>query len=219
MAAHETGRVTRAQRTALLRGIYLIVNEGERDPLALAHAALDAGITVIQYRAKRGIDSERLRALRGVTSQRGSLLIMNDDFDAAIAFDADGVHLGPDDAGFERVAAVRASMGERLIGLSCGTVDEARAAGNADYLGIGAVYATASKDDAGAPIGVSGMSAVAAATRLPVAAIGGINESNLASVRDCGVAMAAVISAVASDPDPRNAAQRLVAIWNGVPGT
>jgi thiamine-phosphate diphosphorylase len=219
MAAHEPARVTRAQRAALLRGIYLIVNEGEHDPLALANVALDAGITVLQYRAKRGVDAQRLRALRELTLHRGSLLIVNDDCGAAIAFDADGVHLGPDDAGFDRVAAVRASIGERLIGLSCGTAAEAREAGDADYLGVGAVYATASKDDAGAPIGVNGMSAVAAATRLPVAAIGGINESNLAPVRDTGVAMAAVISAVAGDPDPRDAARRLVALWNGLRGS
>jgi thiamine-phosphate diphosphorylase len=214
MAAHETARVTRAGRAALLRGIYLIVNEGEGDPLALARAALDAGVTVVQYRAKRGIDAGRLRALRAETARHGALLIVNDDWRAALAFDADGVHLGPGDAGFDRVAAVRAELGDRLIGLSCGTPQEARAAGDADYLGTGAVYATASKDDAGAPIGIAGLLAVAGSTALPVAAIGGIGEANLAAVRDSGVAMAAVISAIAGAPDPRAAAGRLAAIWN-----
>jgi thiamine-phosphate diphosphorylase len=214
VATHETARVTRSNRAALLRGIYLIVNEGERDPLELVRAALDAGVAVVQYRAKRGIDAQRLRALRIATTERHALLIVNDDCEAAIAFDADGVHLGPDDAGFDRIAHVRATAGERLIGLSCGTASEVRAAGDADYIGVGAVYATASKDDAGAPIGIAGLLDVARATHLPVAAIGGIDEGNLPAVRDSGVAMAAVISAVAAAADPREAVRRLVRTWN-----
>ncbi|MEO7202441.1 MAG: thiamine phosphate synthase, partial [Candidatus Tumulicola sp.] len=78
----------------------------------------------------------------------------------------------------------------------------------------GAVFATASKDDAGAPIGLDGLRAVAAASTLPAAAIGGIGAANLAEVARTGVAMAAVISAVASAPDPAAAARELVAIWN-----
>jgi thiamine-phosphate diphosphorylase len=215
MAAHETARVTRAARAALLHGIYLIVNEGGPNPLGVAEAALDAGVRVVQYRAKNGIVPERLRALRDLTARRDALLIVNDDTQACLAFDADGVHLGPDDAGFDRTAGVRAALGERLIGLSCGTALEASNAGDADYLGVGAVYATASKSDAGAPIGVAGMLAVVEATPLPIAAIGGITQANLAAVRESGVAMAAVIAAVANAPDPRSAAERLVAIWNG----
>jgi thiamine-phosphate pyrophosphorylase len=181
--------------------------------VAIARAGLDAGITVVQYRAKRGIDASHVRALREATRESGALLIVNDDCHATIEFDADGVHLGPDDAGFDRIANVRAMLGERLIGASCGTPAEARAAGDADYLGVGAVYATASKDDAGLPIGIDGMLAVARATRLPVAAIGGITYDTLADVRASGVAMAAVISAVANAPDPRDAARALVARW------
>jgi thiamine-phosphate diphosphorylase len=210
MATHETARVTRASRAALLRGVYLIVNEGEHDPVAIARAGLDAGVTIVQYRAKRGIHAAHLRALRAATAECGALLIVNDDCDATLAFDADGVHLGPDDAGFDRVANVRATLGDRLIGLSCGTEGEARAAGDADYLGVGAVYATASKDDAGCPIGIAGMLAVAGATHLPVAAIGGITHDSLAEVRASGV----VISAVANAPDPQEAARALVALWN-----
>jgi thiamine-phosphate pyrophosphorylase len=214
MAPHESARVTRSHRATFLRGIYFIVNEGERDPLALARAALNAGIAIVQYRAKRGIDPERLRALRVATRERNALLIVNDDCEATVAFDADGVHLGPDDAGFDRVASVRAIVGERLIGLSCGTAQEALAAGGADYLGVGAVFATGSKDDAGTPIGIDGMLRVARATTLPVAAIGGIGAASLPAVRDSGIAMAAVISAIANAPDPSAAAARLVGIWN-----
>lgn len=214
MATDVPAQLTRAARAERLRGIYLIVNEGGEDPLALAHAALDEGVRMIQYRAKAGIDPQRLRALRAATVARDALLIVNDDYRAALAFDADGVHLGPGDSGFEHVPSVRASLGERLIGLSCGTPAEALAAGDVDYIGTGSVYATASKADAGAPIGIDGLLAVARVTSLPVAAIGGIDERNIAAVREAGVAMAAVISAVASAANPREAARWLVAAWN-----
>lgn len=216
MAAAETARVTRAQRAARLHGIYAIVNEGAPDPATLARAALSAGVRVLQYRAKHGIVAPTLRALRRLTFECGALLIVNDDAAAAVEFDCDGVHLGPGDRGFADVAAVRAQLRDRLIGLSCGTPAEARAAqaGGADYLGIGSVYATASKDDAGAPIGLPGLHRVASAATLPAAAIGGIGPGNLAEVARSGVAMAAVISALAGAADPESAARELVRTWD-----
>lgn len=214
MAAHAAARVTRAQRAVLLRGIYAIVNESERAP-KIAQGVLDAGVRVVQYRAKQGLVAERLFSLRSLTRRYDALLILNDDWRAANDFDCDGVHLGPDDPGFAAPAALRAALGERLIGLSCGTVEEAQLADAAgvDYAGVGSVYATGSKVDAGEPIGIEGLLRVASATSLPVAAIGGVSAANLPQVRRTGVAMAAVISAVAGD-DPYRAAQQLVAMWN-----
>jgi thiamine-phosphate pyrophosphorylase len=215
MATHETARLTRAQRAARLHGIYAIVNEDAR-ALTIANAALDAGVRIVQYRAKNGIGAEHLQALRERTRARSALLIVNDDWRAALAFDCDGVHLGPDDDGFAAVAPVRAALGDRLIGLSCGTIDEARVADaqDADYLGVGAVYATGSKADAGVPIGIDGLRAIAAASRYPVAAIGGIAPENIAAVRASGVAMAAVIAAIAAATDPASAARGLVERWD-----
>ncbi len=216
MAAHASARVARA---AKLRGIYAIVNEGEPNPVEIARAALAGGVRIVQYRAKRGIDPARLRALRDATAEAQALLIVNDDWRAALAFDCDGVHLGPGDDGFGAVATVRAAIGERLIGLSCGTpqeVDAANAAG-ADYVGIGAVYATASKADAGAPIGVEGLRALAGRSAVPVAAIGGIGADRIPAVAETGVAMAAVISALAAS-DPERAARDLVARWQRAAG-
>ncbi len=209
-ADDETARVSR------LRGIYAILNEGD-DVLRLARATVDAGIRIVQYRAKRGIVTGHLRALRDMTSAVGALLVVNDDWRAAVEFGCDGVHLGPDDDGFVDIAPVRAAIGTRLIGLSCGTVEEAREANRlgADYIGVGSVYATASKADAGDPIGVDGLQRVAAAATMPVAAIGGITARNLEPVRHCGVAMAAVISAISAAPDPQSAAHELVRQWNG----
>jgi thiamine-phosphate pyrophosphorylase len=199
--------VTRAERVELLHGIYPVLNEGVRT-LDLARAVLDAGVRIVQYRAKNGIRSECVRALRELTRERDALLILNDDWRSALAYDCDGVHLGPDDDGFAAVAAVRNAMQEYLIGLSCGTESEVRDAGDSDvdYLGIGPVFETASKSDAGPPLGIDGLRSLASQTLLPVAAIGGITVARLDEIRRSGVAMAAVISAV-------TAAERLVSRW------
>ncbi len=215
MAADAPARITRPLRGVLLRGIYVILNEGPR-LLELARAVLDAGVRVVQYRAKAGIVAERVRVLRAMTRDRDALLIMNDDWHAADAFDCDGVHLGPGDAGFERIAPVRSALPERLIGLSCGTIDEVRAANadDVDYLGVGSVYATYSKGDAGAPIGTEGLRALVSASARPVAAVGGISFANIAQVRRSGADMAAVISAVCDAARPQRAACELVEAWN-----
>ncbi|HEX3457875.1 MAG TPA: thiamine phosphate synthase [Candidatus Baltobacteraceae bacterium] len=198
----------------------MILNE-HLEMLDIAKAALDAGVTVLQYRAKLGIVPEHLRALRLLTSESDALLIVNDDWRAAKTFDCDGAHLGPGDSGFSDVAEVRFNLPDALVGLSCGTIEEITKANAADvdYLGIGSVFPTASKADAGAPIGIDGLRTLAAQTYLPVAAIGGITPRNVEEVRATGVAMAAVISAVAAARDPRGAASELVAAWgDGIRG-
>jgi thiamine-phosphate diphosphorylase len=210
MATHEATRVSR------LHGIYAILNEGD-EVLRLARAVLESGVSIVQYRAKHGIVAGHLRAIRDMTAARNALLIINDDWRAAAEFDCDGVHLGPDDDGFGDIGPCRAALGSGLIGLSCGTVEEALEANRlgADYIGVGSVYPTASKADAGKPIGIEGLMRVTAVATMPVAAIGGITSRNLAPVRQSGVAMAAVISAISSAPDPRSAARELVRQWNG----
>ncbi|HET9394087.1 MAG TPA: thiamine phosphate synthase [Candidatus Rubrimentiphilum sp.] len=201
-----------------MRGIYAILNE-ERGILELARAILDGGVRIVQYRAKSGVVKEHASDLRLLTRSRNALFIINDDWRAVQSFDADGVHLGPDDASVEQIATIRTNLVDRLIGLSCGTAEEAQAAqaAGADYAGVGSVFATGSKSDAGAPIGIEGLKRVAAATTLPVAAIGGINLQNLPAVRATGVAMAAMISAFSSAADPAAAAAELVRIWESAP--
>ncbi|HEX8805338.1 MAG TPA: thiamine phosphate synthase, partial [Candidatus Aquilonibacter sp.] len=163
MAADEIALLKRQHRAEKLRGIYVIVNEDARAP-DLARAVLDAGVKVVQYRAKGGVNLGHIQLLRQFTLAHQALLIVNDDWRAALAYDCDGVHLGPDDEGFGDVATMRAALGDRLIGLSCGTLDEVRFANgeDVDYLGIGAVYATGSKADAGTPIGIDSLRALAA---------------------------------------------------------
>jgi thiamine-phosphate pyrophosphorylase len=126
--------------------------------------------------------------------QAGAVFVVNDDVEAALRLGADGVHLGQGDAGAER------ALEEGLVlGLSAGSVEEARAAeaAGATYVGAGPVWATPSKPDAGEPLGLEGLAAICAAVAPPVVAIGGIDASNAADCIHAGAAGVAVIRAVA----------------------
>jgi thiamine-phosphate pyrophosphorylase len=207
--------VTPARRLARFAGIYAIVNESER-AIEIARGALVGGIRVIQYRAKNGIVPDRLHSLRALTRARGAMLVLDDDWRAAVAFECDGVHLGPGDDGFSEAENIVRACDGIAVGFSCGTEEEARAASRAGaaYVGVGCVYPTRSKDDAGEPIGLAGLRRIAAAASVPVAAIGGITRERIGEIRATGVAMAAVIGALADAPDAAAAARDLVAAWN-----
>ena len=127
----------------------------------------------------------------------------------AVAIDADGVHVGQDDLA---AADARRIIGpHKIVGVSAASEEEARKAerDGADYIGAGTVFATASKPDAGAPIGTGGLARIAAAVRIPTVAIGGINAGNAAACIEAGAAGVAVISAVVSADDVSAAARRL----------
>lgn len=142
---------------------------------------------------------------------RDVLFIVNDYVDVALMSEADGAHLGPDDLSVE---SARRVAGDRLIiGASASSVDAARNAvsAGADYLGCGPAFATPIK--AGKPvIGPDGIGAIAKAVDVPVFAIGGIDESNIAQVTAAGVGRVCVIRAVADAPDPQAATRRLRAM-------
>ena len=202
-------------------GLYVItadVADLGRSHLEIAEAALAAGVRTIQFRDKNMTTRELLETasvLRQRTRQAGARLFVNDRVDVALAVEADGVHLGPDDmpvAAARRLA--RHTSGGLRLGASAGTVEEAIAAAEAgaDYLGVGSVFATDTKPDAGDPIGLEGLRKIAAATRLPVIAIGGITRENAASVIDAGADGAAVIRAVVRAPDMTVAARDLLEV-------
>ena len=203
---------------SILRGVYVILDdrrEGET-LMRVGEGVLEAGVRVVQYRAKRGVDAAVLARLRSLTARHAALLIVNDDPEAALDAGADGIHLGPEDCEALDLRAVRSRLQGKLLGISCATPAEADAAlaAGADYIGVGAVFATASKADAGAPIGLEGLRRVVDHSRLPVVAVGGIDGGNIASVARSGAAMAAVISAVAGAPDAAQAARTLIARWD-----
>ncbi len=199
--------------TARLRGIYALVDPARGALEPFVDALLRGGVRLFQVRAKNGIRRDELSRLAERVRRAGGLTIVNDD--VALADAVDGVHLGQEDAALHDLQAVRARLGARIIGLSCGTPAEARAAAAAglDYIGVGPMFPTGSKRDAGSPIGVNGVRAVIRASSLPAAAIGGISAERMPQVRETGAAMAAVISACYAGEDPAAAARALVDAW------
>jgi thiamine-phosphate diphosphorylase len=197
-----------------LRGVYALVDPDRVEPIAFTEALLRGGIRLIQIRAKNGIDGATLIAVVARVRAAGGIAIVNDD--VRLARLADGVHLGQEDAVGLDLRALRLALRDGVVGLSCGTPQEARAADPllVDYVGVGPVFATPSKGDAGLPIGLNGLRAVVAATALPCAAIGGIGLDEIARVRETGAPMAAVLSALVRD-DAEAAARELVARWDG----
>jgi thiamine-phosphate diphosphorylase len=166
------------------------------DSLETARAAVAAGATVVQLRVKAPT-AEVVERGRGFT-ELGVTFVVNDDVDAAVALDADGVHLGRDDPGAERARAHGL-----LLGRSVATGEQAVAA-DADYLGAGPVWQTPSKADADPPIGLEGLRRICLAVDVPVVAIGGVDASNAAACIESGAAGVAVIRA-ATDPALRRA--------------
>ncbi len=193
--------------------LYVITDRGlarGRDEVEIARAALRGGATAIQLRGKDQ-DARRLcelgRVLLLATRAAGALLFVNDRLDVAQAIGADGVHLGQEDLPCGE--ARRIAGPGLLIGVSAESPALAQAAerDGADYLGTGSVYATSSKADAGAPIGVAGLAKVVAATTLPVVAIGGITAAQAPACIAAGACGVAVISAVIGAKDPEAAAR------------
>jgi len=205
---------SRQRKLAALHGIYALVDPEQRPAEPFVADLLAGGIRLFQIRAKGGLRRETLAAIVTMVRAAGGVTLVNDD--VAAAADADGLHVGQGDAALLDLAAVRARLGDGVIGLSCSTPGEARAVDPAiiDYLGIGPLFATATKPDAGLPLGVNGVRAVVAATRLPTAAIGGIDLARLPRVRETGATMVAIISALSSATDVTATARALVTAWD-----
>ncbi|WP_422877893.1 thiamine phosphate synthase [Ktedonosporobacter rubrisoli] len=183
-----------------------------RDMLTVAEAAIEGGATVIQLRDKvastRKLVEEGL-VLRELTRRRGVLLIVNDRIDVALAVDADGAHVGQDD--MPAHLARRLLGPERILGVSAGNLEEARAAveAGADYLGIGPIYPTRGKLDAGVPVGTQFVLGLKLRYATPLVAIGGITAENAGEVIQAGAAGIAVITAVVNAEDIAAAARKL----------
>lgn len=184
-----------------------------RTVVDVVRAALRGGAPAIQLRMKDASAremTELARTLRAETRPAGALLFVNDRVDVALAAGADGAHVGQDDL---PVAAARAIVPPGfLLGVSAETAELARAAAadGADYVGVGPVYATGSKADAGDAVGVERIAQVAAAVRIPVVGIGGITIDNAPPIIRAGAAGVAVISAVMRADDPEAAARALL---------
>jgi len=186
-----------------------------RDHLDVARAAIEGGASILQLRDKDLSTRELIATveeLLQLTRPADIPLLINDRVDVALAAGAQGVHLGEDDMPIE---TARRLLGDQaIIGASAASVAEARAAqaAGADYLGVGAMFSSPSKADAGEPIGPEAIREINAAVGLPIVGIGGISLENAAQVIAAGAAGIAVISAVAEAENMVIACRALLAI-------
>lgn len=196
--------------------LYLVIGRGDcagRPLLEVVEQAVAGGVTMVQLREKEAPTprvAELGRSLVALLRPLGVPLIVNDDLEAALSCDADGLHVGQDDLA-AAMARSRLPAG-KLLGLSVGDAAEARSADPAlvDYVGLGPVFATPTKADAGRPLGLEGLTALRRqVTALPAVAIGGIKQENAAAVMGTGVQGIAVVSAIAGAVDPAAAAREL----------
>jgi thiamine-phosphate pyrophosphorylase len=184
---------------------------GPRGVEAVLASAVRGGVTCVQLREKH-LDTrrfvERARALKAQLAPLQVPLIINDRVDIALAVGADGVHVGQSDM---EPAEVRRLMPQALIGLSVENTAQVLAAAHCpvDYLGVSPVFATPSKTDTAPALGLDGLRALRALTRLQLIAIGGIDLDNAAQVVAAGADGLAVVRALCAAPDPAAAAQAL----------
>lgn len=184
-----------------------------RGVVEVVRSALRGGAPAVQLRMKDASAREMAdvaRALLAETRAAGALLFVNDRVDVALAVGADGAHVGQDDLPADQARLI--TPPGFLLGVSAETVELARQAqaDGADYVGVGPVYATGSKADAGDAVGVERIAEVAGAVRIPVVGIGGITMGNAPAVLHAGAAGIAVISAVMRADDPESAVRALL---------
>ena len=201
-----------------LLDLEVLAARGAEDLCEVAEALVAGGARVLQLRAKNVSTATFVEAARGVaavTRARGVSFIVNDRVDVARLVEADGVHLGQDDLSVE---AARAQLGPKaLIGLSTHTQQQwvlAQGSG-ADYLGLGPVFATSTKANADPVVGVAALAAACAASRLPVAAIGGVRLADVAALRAAGAHWSAVVSDLYAHGDLAARARAFCEAWSG----
>lgn len=194
--------------------LYLVADPAfaRLDFMATVAAALRGGVTMVQLRAKGQTDRELLtyaHELRELCSRFEALFIVNDRVDIALASKADGVHLGVDDLPVE--AARSLAHPDFIVGYSPETDEDLRTAQSrgVDYLGIGPVYGTRTKSDAGDALGIEELRRRMELGKLPAVGIGGITTENSAEIMNAGAAGIAVISAILGADDAELAARQL----------
>lgn len=218
--SHSADRGTARRQKLLARmtrsGLYVVTDDrlGADTLLAKLGAALDAGADVVQFRDKR-TDREAVAAVGRRVAERcraaGALFIVNDDARLTVELDADGIHVGQEDA---PPAEVRAIVGEeRIIGLSCSHIPEVKAAAQdpaVDCIGFGALFGSATKLDA-EPAGPDMLARAREIVTFPIIGIGGVTAANLGAAIRAGADTVAVVSAIFSATDPAEATRELLA--------
>ena len=197
--------------------LYLVTDPAlcaERGLEATVMAAVRGGVSVVQLRDKHASDEEMIAQairLKALLDEYEVPLIINDRIEVALASGADGLHIGQSDG--DPIEARRRLGDDVLIGLSVQTLEQLKAVDieRIDYLGLGPVYATATKPDHAAPLGIEGLTQLVRSSPLPTVAIGGISLTNAGDVMSSGTDGLAVVSALCSAEDPAAAAQQFLA--------
>lgn len=185
---------------------------GKKDIISAILEAVEGGVSLVQLRAKKLRTREFLEMslkISEILKEKNIPFIINDRVDIALSCEADGIHLGQQDLS---LLYARKIMGKnRLIGVSINTVNEAIEAeqGGADYLGVGPVFFTPTKEDLRPFLGIEGLREIRKIVRIPILAIGGINAENARKIIETGVDGVAVVSAILSSENIKKAAREL----------
>ncbi len=219
--------VSRRDKTERMLGLYVILDRqflAGRDELDVARQIIEGGAKVMQLRDKSQFCQDKKRKLliiaqklKELCSEAGVLFIINDYLDLAIAVGADGLHIGQEDL---PLSIVRRELPiDKIVGCSVTTLSQATQAQNegADYIAVGSIFPTTTKKEA-TMVGVDIVRELKQMVSIPLVAIGGINQNNVSEVVAAGADAVAVISAVLSEKDIREAIQNFVAKMESVKG-
>lgn len=198
--------------------LYLVTdhrNKTEEEFLNIIEEAIKGGTSIVQLREKTASTKDFYQLalkVKEITTRYDVPLLINDRMDIALAVDSEGVHLGQDDMPAD---IARKIIGDdKILGVSASTVEEAIKAqiDGADYIGSGAVFPTATKDDADS-VSKEELKSIVDSIDIPVVAIGGITIENASELKDTGIAGFSVVSAIMSADDPKEASQKLREIY------
>ena len=198
--------------------VYLVTdrrNKTDEEFLNIIEEAIKGGTTIVQLREKTASTKEfydLALKVKEITSRYDVPLLINDRIDIALAVDSEGVHIGQDDM---PAGIAREIIGEdKILGVSASTVEEAKKAeiDSADYIGSGAVFPTATKDDADS-VSEEELKEIVESIDIPVVAIGGITIENAHTLKASGIAGFSVVSAIMSAEDPKEASEKLKEIY------
>jgi len=204
------------RKISLLKEIdfYLVTDSGlsKKGTLSDVREAVEAGCKIVQYREKNKSTKEMVDEASEIKKICGdrAIFLVNDRIDVALAVDADGVHIGQDDMPIEIAKKLLSS--EKIIGLTVHNVEEAIEAekNGADYVGLGSIFNTSTKKDAGEGIGPASIREVKKAIKIPVVAIGGINKENCIPVVENGADSLVAISAVVCSDDVKRETRQFI---------
>ena len=198
--------------------LYLVTDDSsdEKKFLNTIEESINGGVKVVQIREKTA-DTLTFYNLalevKKITDKYDIPLIINDRVDIALAIDADGVHVGQSDLPCD---ITRKLIGEsKILGISASKISEAKKAQKegADYIGTGAIFPTATKDDAPS-VTKDELRDIVESIDIPVVAIGGIKLSNVDEIKDCGIKGISVVSEIMDSNDPKKTSEELLEIFN-----